>query len=150
MYTDLLVIEAKRRYRDIQPAPEICLKHLLLYLCEDVIYNNNIAVFNRDYFRKYLFFASRSTYLWVFPGGFMCYRTDINFPGALFMYLPHRCRFSRSTLVNEQIPIRILTNRKKFPQSTPSPNSYFSKRSRLLLSLSKKIFVLYGNYGLNI
>ena len=50
---------------------------------------------HRDNFRKYLFFSSRSTFFWTFPGGFMCWlpmnryrfyffkyhRTDRQFPG---------------------------------------------------------------------
>ena len=67
---------------------------------------------HRDYFRKYLFFSSRSTFFWSFPGDLMCspnryqfsrkvclfaeqiplfqelclcvHRTDFDFPGALF------------------------------------------------------------------
>ena len=46
---------------------------------------------HRDYFRKYLF-SSRSTFFWIFLGGFMC--------------SPNRCKFSRKVcLFAEQIQI---------------------------------------------
>ena len=76
---------------------------------------------HRDYFRKFLFFSSRSTFFWIFPESlFMCssnryqfsrktwsvHRTYTNFPGSLFMCSPNRYQFSRSTcLATEQITI---------------------------------------------
>ena len=76
---------------------------------------------HRDYFRKYLFFSSRSTFFWIFPGRlYVCSpnryifsrmiwsvrRTDTIFSGAHFMCSPNRYRFSRSTfLATEQIQI---------------------------------------------
>ena len=47
----------------------------------------------RDYFRKYLFFSSRSTFFWIFPGD--------------LIFSPNRYQFSRSYIYvfTEQIPI---------------------------------------------
>ena len=95
---------------------------------------------HRDYFRKHLFFSSRSTFSGVFqeglsvhrtdksfPGGCglfteqtpffqepsLCvHRTDTNFPGAL-SWLPNRYRFSRKAT------LKIIEQIGNFQEGTP-------------------------------
>ena len=120
---------------------------------------------NLDYFRKYVFFSSRSTFFLIFPGGFMyVHRTDTNFPGR-YVCLPNISFFPGvSFLAIEQVPIfqehhfryRTETN---FPGSIfrilmimqignfqeEFPNRYFSNRSRFSnIEISRRAMNFFG------
>ena len=118
-------------------------------------YRANVRSSHQDYFRKYLFFSSRSTFFWSFQEALCVHRTDANFPGR-FVCSPNRYHFSRSPLYvfTEQIPIfqkhffsyRTDTN---FPGALfmCSPNRYQFSRSTFLATEQIQIFqehILFG------
>ena len=58
---------------------------------EKVIFRSS----QRAYFRKDLFFSSRSTFFWSFPGDLMCSPKETNFPRR-YVCSPNRYHFSMS------------------------------------------------------
>ena len=94
---------------------------------------------NRYQFSRSTFLATEQ--IQIFQEHLFSDRTDTDFPGALIFWLPNRYRFSRNTfLATEQITIfqeaffEYQRRDRQFPGRYPSPNRYFSIRSRWLLS----------------
>ena len=108
---------------------------------------------NRYLFYKSAFIAteryqfSRSTFFLGyrtdndFPGALFLLRTDIDFPGSHFWISTNRYQFLRSTSysyrTDKDFPGSLFEYQRtdrQFPGRNPPPNRYFSNRSRWLLS----------------
>ena len=118
----------------------------------------NIRSSHRDYFRKYLFFSSRSTFFCIFQEALCVHRTDAYFPGR-FVCSPNRYKISRSPLYVfiEQIPfpgaLFQLPNRYQFSRNTflatekiPSFQEHFFFGYRTDTDFPETLFQLPNRY----